>query len=406
MTRNHYLLQNCPVLLEQLSKALAKSQGIFILGEIKNFGFFKGCFSESIVEKLSDNIRAKLQEEFPEYIFISVNEKYFAAIIPEIVEDQEEIIENIQRTLESSRFTDKVISLVTIFGISIFPQDSNIAEEIFNNAYLAVKNISSEDDNYYLYFHKFVEQQALFIKYLNMADELKSALKDNRIFLAFQPVVSSFDYKISYYECLLRMANNDNLLSIGEYIIAAEKFRFINIIDELMLELVVKELSEYPEISLSVNVSALGINNIAWMKKAKSLLQDQQISKRLIIEITETVAQKDFQKSIKFIKELQDLGCVIALDDFGSGYTSFSQLKILPIDIVKIDAVFVKDILTNDHNEFFVKSVVDLNKALKRSVVAEFVQTKEAATKLANLGVDKLQGYFFGEPTSTPPWRK
>ena len=100
------------------------------------------------------------------------------------------------------------------------------------------------------------------------------------------------------------------------------------------------------------------------------------------------------------------MNCKISLDDFGSGYTSFSQLKILPIDLVKIDGIFIKDIITNHNNEFFVKSVVELNKALNRVVVAEFVESEEVAHKLRELGVDELQGYVFGKPSVTPYWRK
>ena len=242
---------------------------------------------------------------------------------------------------------------------------------------------------------------------MNIANKLKMALQENRIFLMFQPVVDSKTYQILYHEALLRMENyEDEIYSIGDYIEVAEKFCFINTIDELILELVVKELKKYREIKLSMNVSAYTIGNIAWMKKAKTLLSDEQVGNRLIIEITETIAHKDFQKSIKFIEDLQALNCKISLDDFGSGYTSFSQLKILPIDLVKIDGIFIKDIITNHNNEFFVKSVVELNKALNRVVVAEFVESEEVAHKLRELGVDELQGYVFGKPSVTPYWRK
>jgi EAL domain-containing protein (putative c-di-GMP-specific phosphodiesterase class I) len=194
--------------------------------------------------------------------------------------------------------------------------------------------------------------------------------------------------------------------AIGAYIEAAEKFRFINTIDELVLEMVVQEFVEFSEIRLSINVSAYAVSNIAWMKKAKNLLQNKAIASRLIIEITETIAHKNLNKSIKFIENLQAMGCRISLDDFGTGYTSFSKLKILPIDMVKIDGLFIKDIITNYNNEFFVKSVVELNKALNRLVVAEFVETKEIAHKLEALGVDELQGYAFGMPRATPYWRE
>ncbi len=406
---DHYLLRENPSIIAKLKEEiLAGKKGLFLIGEIKNFGFLKNYFSNKIIKTITLEMQNKLQSFFPDYLFFLISEKYFAVIITDVVlDDVQEIVENIQQLAEISKITDHTIHVATSFGVTIFPDDSNNAEDIFAKAYLAVKNITIEDQRGYLFFYEFIEQQASFIKNMNIANKLKMALQENRIFLMFQPVVDSKTYQIIYHEALLRMENyEDEIYSIGDYIEVAEKFHFINSIDELILDLVVKELTEYREIKLSMNVSAYTIGSIAWMKKAKILLSDKQIGSRLIIEITETIAHKDFQKSIKFIENLQALNCKISLDDFGSGYTSFSQLKILPIDIVKIDGIFIKDIMTNHNNEFFVKSVVELNKALNRIVVAEFVESEEIAIKLKDLGIDELQGYFFGEPSIITYWRK
>lgn len=405
---DHYLIQSNPVVLQNIKEEIeSKKNGLFILGEIKNFSFFKGYFPNEVVKTITQEIKNKIQEIFPNYICFKINEKYFAIIISNIApEDSQEIVENIQRLVEVTKFTEYTIHVSAGFGVAAFPQDDNDPEGIFTKAYLAAKNIAIEDECYYLFFDEFAQQRELFIKSMEMADKLRTALNEQRIFLSFQPVVNSKNHEVVYHEALLRMKDIEGAeFSIGAYIEAAEKFRFINTIDELVLDLVVKELTKYSDINLSVNISAFAISNIAWMKKAQDLLKDRSVASRLIIEITETVAHKDFKKSIKFIEVLQDMGCKIALDDFGCGYTSFSQLKILPIDLVKIDGIFIKDIITNYNNEFFVKSVVELNKAINRIVVAEFVETKEIAEKLESLGVDELQGYFFGKPTSIPYWR-
>ncbi len=406
---DNYLLKENPGIIAKLKdEILANRTGLFLMGEIKNFSFLKNYFSNSIIKTITHEMQSKLVNLFPDYLYFSINEKYFAVVICNVkLNDSQEIVENIQQLAEISKITDNIIHVATSFGVAIFPNDSRDAEDIFTKAYLALKNIASENKNGYLFFHEFIEQQASFITNMNIANKLKMALQENRIFLMFQPVVDSKTYQILYHEALLRMENyEDEIYSIGDYIEVAEKFCFINTIDELILELVVKELKKYREIKLSMNVSAYTIGNIAWMKKAKTLLSDEQVGNRLIIEITETIAHKDFQKSIKFIEDLQALNCKISLDDFGSGYTSFSQLKILPIDLVKIDGIFIKDIITNHNNEFFVKSVVELNKALNRVVVAEFVESEEVAHKLRELGVDELQGYVFGKPSVTPYWRK
>jgi hypothetical protein len=148
---NHYLMQANPEIAKRLREEIThKVNGLFILGEIKNFGFFKGCFPNEAVKILTQEIQHKLQEFFPDYRCFAVNEKYFAIIVND----------------------------------------------------LAVKNIAVEDECCYLFFHDFAEQRALFLRNMEMADKLKSALNENRIFLSFQPIVDSKTHAIIYHEAL------------------------------------------------------------------------------------------------------------------------------------------------------------------------------------------------------------
>ena len=136
-------------------------------------------------------------------------------------------------------------------------------------------------------------------------------------------------------------------------------------------------------------------------------LQDlPDVAKRLIIEITETVAIEDLVEAQRFIGSMRDLGCRVALDDFGAGYTSFGQLRALTIDLLKIDGSFIQGLSENQDNRLFVQTLLHLAAGLGVPTVAEFVETKAEEDVLASAGVDYLQGYGIGEPSMTPDFLK
>jgi EAL domain-containing protein (putative c-di-GMP-specific phosphodiesterase class I) len=165
-----------------------------------------------------------------------------------------------------------------------------------------------------------------------------------------------------------------------------------------------KELASDPNVSLGLNVSPQTVLSRKWLDHARILLKDPSITSRLIIEITETGMHKNLNKVIEFVDTVQSLGCQIAIDDFGAGYTSFTQLKLLNADIIKIDGVFIRDIVDNHDSRLFVKTLIDFAKAFCLQTVAEFVETGDIAKTLIDLGVDYLQGYYFGKALNHRPW--
>ncbi|MGH6629612.1 MAG: EAL domain-containing protein, partial [Burkholderiales bacterium] len=144
-----------------------------------------------------------------------------------------------------------------------------------------------------------------------------------------------------------------------------------------------------------------------WLRNVVARLRDRpRIAARLIIEITETVALLDIAETARIIGILRDLGCRVALDDFGAGYTTFRHLKALTVDVVKIDGSFVRDLTNNAENQLFIRNLLSLARTFNLVTVAECVETERDAAILTNEGVDMLQGYYFGRPVMDPPWRQ
>jgi EAL domain-containing protein (putative c-di-GMP-specific phosphodiesterase class I) len=154
-----------------------------------------------------------------------------------------------------------------------------------------------------------------------------------------------------------------------------------------------------------MNVSGLTCTDQTWLRHIVGLLRGQpQLAERLVVEITETASLDDVDECARFVATLRGLGCRVALDDFGAGYTSFRHLKILAVDMVKIDGSFVRDLPNNPANMIFIRSLLDLARNFGLDTVAECVETMDQAEMLRNEGVGFLQGWAFGRPEFEAPW--
>jgi EAL domain-containing protein (putative c-di-GMP-specific phosphodiesterase class I) len=233
-----------------------------------------------------------------------------------------------------------------------------------------------------------------------------TALNERRIALAFEPVVEANSRKIAFYECLMRVQRADGGIAHAHEIIpVAERVGLIRMLDHRMLELVVNELAAVPGLHASVNVSpASAVDPDWWLGLGAMLRANRGAAERLIIEITETAAIQDVDDARGFVTRVKDLGCRIAIDDFGAGHTSFRTLRKLGVDIVKIDGAFVQNLMKSSDDRAFVQTLVDLAGRLGLKTVAEWVQDEEAAKVLSDWGCDYLQGALIGLASNERPW--
>ena len=235
---------------------------------------------------------------------------------------------------------------------------------------------------------------------MNVTDELVSALNERRICLAYQPVVSSVTGEVMMHECLIRLVLPDgSIAAAGNFVPIAEKLGLIGLLDFRAMELTMETLRTRPDVKLSLNVSGRTTSDHMWLDTLVSQLRaDRSLASRLIVEITETVALQEIAGSAEFVTTLRELGCQVAIDDFGAGYTSFRNLKTIEVDLVKIDGSFVQDLVTNQDNQFFVRTLVELAHNFRLPIVAEWVGNAEEVAMLRDFGVEYLQGFFLGEP--------
>ena len=275
--------------------------------------------------------------------------------------------------------------------------DEMSALDLLNDSYLQLK--SNRYDLYHnllLNVHDANESRAD----MNMLSHINNAIKSGQLCMAFQPIICSKTGNAVHYEALLRVKKpNGELTTAGPLIPVAERMGLIGIIDEMVLEMIVAELLENEHLNISFNVSNLTANSNEWLANFEKIAHKYpQIIPRMMIEITETAVHLNLNKTAYFVASLQAQGAKVALDDFGSGYTSFRQLKSLSVDMIKIDGMFVQDLVTNSDSKLFMKTMLDFTKGFGLETVAECVEDGETAKFLMQLGVDYMQGYYFGYP--------
>ena len=179
----------------------------------------------------------------------------------------------------------------------------------------------------------------------------------------------------------------------------------MRLLDHRVLELVLNELAAAPGLKASLNLSATStVDPDWWASLGAALRANPGIAERLMIEITETTAIQDIDDTRGFVARVKDLGCRIAIDDFGAGYTSFRNLRKLGVDTVKIDGAFVQNLPRSEDDRVFVRTLVDLGRSLGLTTVAEWVQDEEGAAVLAEWGCDFLQGALIGRASLERPW--
>lgn len=294
------------------------------------------------------------------------------------------------------------------FHIGISMCDSNLSlEQNLGNAYIALFEAKARVGEHISYFSDIEESMLGFENQLKLAAYFQRAISEKRLKMAYQPIICSKTGKVKHHEALLRIVTEDNkIISAGPFIPIAESMGYIDQIDNMVLELVVEELKQSPDITLALNVSNLSIDNTQWWHKAKKLFNDPMVASRAIIEITETGVSRDLRKVADFVDKMQSLGCQVAIDDFGSGYTSFMQLKTLHADIIKIDGIFIRDIVNNHDSRLFVQTLLQFAKSFAIKTVAEFVETGEIAKVLIDLQVDYMQGNYFSPALNYRSWIK
>jgi diguanylate cyclase (GGDEF)-like protein len=300
-----------------------------------------------------------------------------------------------------------VAATITIGGVT-GPRHARNLREVLSRAQDALDSAKVRRRGSFQAYQPNLEREARRQENVRATDEIISALNARRIFLVYEPIVAIGSRRPAFYECLMRLKRADGtILPVSETVPIAERLGLVRLIDHRVLELVLQELIAASGAKASVNVSAASTIDPDWWGALAAMLRAHHgVGERLTVEITETAAIHDIDETRGFVARVKDLGCRIAIDDFGAGHTSFRNLRKLGVDLVKIDGAFVQNLQRSDDDRAFVHTLIDLARRLGLETVAEWVQDEAAAAMLADWGCDYLQGALVGLASEERPWAK
>lgn len=241
---------------------------------------------------------------------------------------------------------------------------------------------------------------------MQWVEKIQKGIEHNSFRLYGQPIVSIVDNGEGlHFETLLRYVDDDgNIIAPGHFLPAAERYNLAASLDRWVIKNLFKWLSERPVFLENMSVCSVNLSGRSLSDQTMFDFMSEQFAQwaippqKICFEITETAAIDNFKDATKFINGLRSKGCLFSLDDFGSGLSSFAYLKKLPVDYLKIDGVFVKDILNDRFDFAMVKSITEVGKVMSKKTVAEFVENEQIFNLLYGLGVDYAQGYGIGKP--------
>ncbi len=318
------------------------------------------------------------------------------------LEDAMIAAERLRQAVDDSRFQVEGRAFNLGVSIGLSPIDGALdAEAVLGLADSAVYAAKDQGGNRIVVYRDAREAAGRLAEASEWAARVKTALKAGSFVLHFQPVVRLSDGRVSHVEALLRMREeNGDLVYPSRFLHVAESFGLMPQIDQWVLDEVLRILPEHPELKVFVNLSGASLSSPSLLDHIEERVRKADLKPgRLVFEVTETAAVSDLAVAQLWIRRLKDMGCLFALDDFGMGFSSFTYLRALPADYVKIDASFVRNVDTDSTNRALVQAIRAVAHALGKEVIAEAVESHAVATVLRELHVEHGQGYYLGVPS-------
>jgi diguanylate cyclase (GGDEF)-like protein/PAS domain S-box-containing protein len=320
------------------------------------------------------------------------------------------LAERINRALSEISYPGLGINhrVTASIGIALFPGENLGVRDLLVNADIAMYQAKENGRTGWHLFSSAEKRKERMHEWIVWEERIKRALAHDGFELHFQPVMKIADRTVRHYEVLLRLRLADGGLAYpGAFMEIAEHSGLIREIDTWVVRKSIAHLLSLPparaDLSYAINLSGVSMGDDNLLNELRRIFRETPLDpRRIIFEITETAAVADLSRAREFVNEIKTIGCAFALDDFGSGFASFFYLKQFPVDILKIDGSFIRNLADNRDDQIFVRAMVEIAKAYGKKTVAEFVENQATLKLLEEYGVDYAQGYFVGKPGPSP----
>jgi EAL domain-containing protein (putative c-di-GMP-specific phosphodiesterase class I) len=326
----------------------------------------------------------------------------FAVLVPGTgLAETERVAEGLRTTVDGMRFSTEGVVFDVTASLGVVPvEPSRSAAATLALADTALHMAKEEGRNRWVTCTEASTGRRAMDDLGRWAARVRDSIRDNRLRLLAQRIVSLETGETEHEEILVRLVDETGgLVAPGAFLAAAERFGLMTALDRWVVTRSVELLAKTPGRHLFVNLSGTSLGDRALLSEIEALVSRSALPPgALTFEITETAAIADIPGLQRWARRLKELGCGFALDDFGTGFSSFAYLQALPVDLVKIDGSFVRDLDSNPTNRALVSAMVTVAHALGKTVVAEMVETGPIAAILKELGVEFGQGWYWGRP--------
>jgi diguanylate cyclase (GGDEF)-like protein len=330
----------------------------------------------------------------------------FAILLPETeLAKGMQVANKLLQSLQDKEFELPVgkVRCTASFSLVSYPEDGLTEGEIYSAMDVVLYKAKSHGKNQVMTAE--CEEDRSMMSVFRQGEFLRAALREDRIEVHLQPIIRLHDRSVKAFEVLVRIRDGEVIVPAGEFVDVAEKLGMAQEMDKAVFR---KGLAHYASVSSKhadvmffFNLFPRSFNDIEWVRAIPAMARSAGVPcEHIVLELTEREALPNLSQVRAVIEELKGTGIKIALDDFGSGFSSFMYLKYLPVDYVKIEGSFVQQIVNDPRDRIMVEHINSMAHEFGLKTIAEFVEDEETARILAEIGVDSAQGYHFGRPAA------
>lgn len=404
--------------LEKLRKDREQSHALLYL-DLDQFKVVNDTFGHTAGDELLRQISEAVQQQIRSSdVFARLGGDEFGILLEGCTERQAlDVAESIRSTVEGYRFAwqEAYAAIRVSIGVVLVVAETADVASLMSSADVACYSAKDQGRNQ---VHLYRDSDAS-VRHEEMkwVSRITSAVEDERLELFYQPIIGINSRKgrlRGHYELLLRMRDESGMLvSPDQFIPAAERYNLMSTLDRWVIrkalsQLADRQTADEARYTLAINLSGTSLSEDRFLEFVVDELERQKLPNGAIcFEITETAAISNLARVVHFMQALKKLGCKFSLDDFGSGLSSFTYLKNLPVDYLKIDGQFVSNVVDDAVDESMVKAISAVGHAMGIETIAERVETRQVLEKLGTLGVEFAQGYYIARPSSIAtfePW--
>lgn len=391
---------------EIIERNNSKSKLSILFIDLDNFKLINDKWGHDAGDLVIKDAAYKIKEAIrPTDMVARLGGDEFIVLLKDVVDEKDiskyvkQILANFQTPMSTS---SQEYSLTCSIGIATYPENGDSAEQLITNADNALYHVKGRGKNDFSFFNNKMKIQSLESSLLENA--LRSAIKNEQFYLEYQPKQNIATKELFGMEALVRWNHPElGIIPPGKFIPLAEETGLIIplgkwILRESCKQTMLWQKQGFPNLIISVNVSVRQLEDSNFIDSVLEILKETELDPRCLeLEVTESIFA-DVKNAASILQELRSMGIKISVDDFGTGYSSLSYIKHLPIDILKVDGSFIRDIHSNDESKAIVNAIITLANAIGLNVIAEGIELEEHVEELKTGGCLLGQGFYFSKP--------